>query len=170
MSVTAEILIRDLAERGVRLTRRADRLHVEATPGTVTPELRTLLSENKAVLLAVLSSDPIRDRLRRLADAEAIDAGLVHALPAADIEACAGSADETLRAYLHGIRDADLRERGQRPADETAALCRSCGPVWLAPEVASVAPRVAGWSRVLGCPWCHVRNRQAIPRPRVTCG
>src|SRR5450759_3707185 len=24
--------------------------------------------------------------------------------------------------------------------------------------------------RVLGCPWCHVKNCRAIPRPRVTCG
>ena len=24
--------------------------------------------------------------------------------------------------------------------------------------------------RVLGCPWCHVRNRRAILRPSVTCG
>ena len=171
MSATAETLIHDLAERGVRLTRHAGRLRVEATPGTVTPELRLILLERKADLLAALSADPIRDHLLALADAELIDAGLVHKLPDADVSDCAGLPDETLRSYVHALRDTDLRERGKRPSDETApALCRSCGPIWVHPSVAAAAPVVGAWAHVLGCPWCHVRNCQAIPRLLVACG
>lgn len=88
-----------------------------------------------------------------------------------DASGVAALTDKQLSAYVAMLADADLREHGQRPADETtAALCRSCGPVWLTPEVASVAPVATGWPRLLGCPWCHVRNRRAIPRPSVTCG
>ncbi len=169
MSATAENLIRDLAGRGVRLTAHGDRLRVEAPAGTLTPELREMLAGAKPAILAALAGG-IREHLLTLAGAEGIAPDLIHALDGADVEACAGLADETLRAYVRALADADLRERGQRPADETApALCRACGPVWLAPEVASAAPIVAGWPRVLGCPWCHVRNRDAIPRPLVTC-
>lgn len=92
--------------------------------------------------------------------------GLDHGDPA---DAAALHAD-TLRAYVHALAEADRRERGRCPADETAAaLCRSCGPVFLHPAVAAVAPVAAGWPRVLGCPWCHVQNRRAIPRPLVAC-
>jgi hypothetical protein len=55
------------------------------------------------------------------------------------------------------------------PPDETAAaICQHCGPIWLHPAVGSVAPVVDGWPRVLGCPWCHVKNRDALPRPLLT--
>src|SRR5690606_37310362 len=131
MSASAETLIRELADTGVRLSRRGDRLHVEATPGTVTPELRLTLSERKAELLAAVPADDIPDP-----------------------------------ALASAAADIALRESGKRPPDETApARCRSCGPVWIAPEIARIAPVVAGWPRVLGCPWCHVTNRNAIPRP-----
>ncbi len=99
----------------------------------------------------------LRARLLELADAEGIERAHVEALAPADLDACAGLPDDALRAYLHMLRDAALRARGRVPADETApALCACCGPVWLAPEVAAVAPVVAGWPRVLGCPWCHL--------------
>ncbi len=111
-----------------------------------------------------------RDRLRRLAAAMCLPVALVDGLAGADLAECAGLPDEVLRAYLHMLRDAALRARGRVPADETApALCAHCGPVWLAPDVAAVAPVVAGWPRVLGCPWCHVKNRTATPRPLVAC-
>jgi hypothetical protein len=75
-----------------------------------------------------------------------------------------------LLAYVRVLRDAELRERGQRPDDETApAFCTRCGPIWLHPSVAAVAPMVDGWARVLGCAWCHVTDQCAIPRPPVTC-
>lgn len=78
--------------------------------------------------------------------------------------------DAGLDAYVRCLRDSDLRARGKQPPDETTpGLCRSCGPIWLAPEIAAVAPKVDGLPRVLGCPWCHVKNR-GIPRPLVTCG
>jgi hypothetical protein len=164
-------LLHQLRQSGIRLQPRGDRLHVEAAPGAVTPELRLILTEHKADLLAALSGDALRARLQRIAAADLIDANLVHTLPEADVLDCAGLPDETLRATLRGFRDDDLRERGKRPADETAAaLCRSCGPVWLHPSIAAVVPMTAGWPRLLGCPWCHVRNRRAIPRPLVTCG
>lgn len=113
----------------------------------------------------------IRNRLVGLADSEGIDLALIHSLPDSDAALCADLSDDTLRAYVRALRDSDLRERGQRPEDETGrALCAKCGPLWLHPAVAAVAPTVEGWARVLGCPWCHVTNRRAIPRPLVTCG
>lgn len=79
--------------------------------------------------------------------------------------------DAALDAYVRCLRDSDLHERGKQSPDETKpALCRHCGPIWLAPEVAAVAPKLDGWPIVLGCPWCHVKNRRAIPRPAMTCG
>lgn len=164
-------LLHQLRQSGIRLQPRGDRLHVEAAPGVVTPELRLILTEHKADLLAALSGDALRARLQRIAAADLIDANLVHTLPEADVLDCAGLPDETLRATLRGFRDDDLRARGKRPADETErALCRHCGPIWLHPAVAAAAPAAAGWPRVLGCPWCHPRNRRAIPRPPVACG
>lgn len=88
-----------------------------------------------------------------------------------DASGLAALTDKQLSAYVAMLTDADLRELGKRPSDETAAaLCRSCGPVWLHPVVAAAAPVAAGCPRVLGCPWCHVKNCRAIPRPPVTCG
>jgi len=79
--------------------------------------------------------------------------------------------DAALDAYVRCLRDSDLHERGKKSQDEiTPALCRHCGPIWLAPEVAAVAPKLGGLPRVLGCPWCHVKNRRLIPRPLVKCG
>jgi hypothetical protein len=83
-----------------------------------------------------------------------------------DASGLAALTDKQLSAYVAMLADADRRERGKRAADETAAaLCRSCGPVWLNPSTVDVAPMTAGWPRLLGCPWCHVRNRRAIPAP-----
>ncbi len=81
-----------------------------------------------------------------------------------------GLSARALRAYLVALHETAQRELGNRPLEETAAgLCRYCGPVWLAPEVARAAPTVNGWPLVLGCPWCHVRARQRMPRPSVAC-
>ena len=121
-----------------------------------------------AGMLALLAQ---RDRLHRLADAEGIDPALIDRLDDDDLTGCIGLSTDTLAAYVRALRDSDLRERGKVPADETArALCRSCGPVWVAPEVAAVAPVVDSWPRLLGCPWCHVKNRKAMCRPQVRCG
>lgn len=113
----------------------------------------------------------LRARLFNLADAEDIDPAHVAALTAADLEDCVGESDDFLRSYLAALADSALRNRGHVPEGATAAaLCAHCGPIWLHPSVAAVAPVVAGWPRVLGCPWCHVANAAAIPRPSVTCG
>ena len=73
---------------------------------------------------------------------------------------------DALRTYVRARADSLLRESGRCIADETTpARCQFCGPVWIPSEIAVMAPKIAGWPRVLGCPWCHVRNRDAIPRP-----
>ena len=142
--------------------------HATDTPKTTQ---QTAVLEGSFVARVAQDSDVLRARLLALAEVERIDAGLVRKLPNGDVAECSGLPDETLVAYLRALRDDDLREKGKRIADETApALCVRCGPIWTAPEVASAAPVVDGWPRVLGCPWCHVANRRAIPRPSVTCG
>ena len=134
-----------------------------ATPATPRPESSRVARE-----AAPLSSQI--DRLLAALRAEGLPddwVGRDHG----DAAALTLLGDEVLHAYLLAMADSDLRARGIRPDDETApAVCRSCGPVWVAPEVARVAPEAHGWPLVLGCPWCHVRNRDAIPRPPVTCG
>lgn len=120
---------------------------------------------------ATAQQGDVRGRLIGLADADLFDVALLDGQDDDDLALLAGLDDKVLRAFLRCLHGANLRELGRCPPDETGrALCRSCGPVWIAPEVAKLAPVIAGWPRVLGCPWCHVQNRQAIPRPRVTCG
>ena len=168
MSATAETLIRDLSARGVRLSRNGENLRIVAPRGTLTPELRQTLAEAKPAILAALTTGELRAKLESLALVEGIAAAVVRELPAADVEACAGLSDDTLRAYVRTLRDPDLRERGVVPPDETATIvCRRCGPVYAAPEVARVLPAVRGLPTAAGCPWCHVQNRGAIPRPPV---
>ncbi len=167
--MNAAALIQRCADTGIRLSVDGDRLHVEAEPGTMTTELRALLTNRKADLLTSLSGT--RGHLLALAKAEGMDAGLVHGLPEADVDACAGLPDATLRAYLTAMQDTADRMDGRIPTGETAPiLCIHCGPVWSHHEVAAVLPMVDGWPRALGCPWCHVRKAlKAIPRPPITC-
>lgn len=169
MSATAETLIRSLASRGVRLSRRDDRLRVEAPQGTVTPELRRVLTERKRDLLAALDQ---RLRLATIACEEGLDENLVINLTADELAFCESLDDAAARSYLSVIRDAGVRAGGCVPPDETAvAVCVRCGPVWVHPLVVVVAPHVGGFARVIGCPWCTNRaNGIAIPRPPVTCG
>ncbi|MGO1073876.1 hypothetical protein, partial [Lysobacter sp. CA199] len=95
------------------------------------------------------------------------DADLVAA-----VEAMAHYPDPTalLRTYVRAVlADAD-RALGHRTDDETvAALCRRCGPVWVTPRATAMVPTLAGWPRIVGCPWCRLHSRIAIPRPRVMC-
>jgi len=164
-------MIRQLREDGIRLSRNGDRLHVEARRGALTDDVRAFLVDHKAELLAALDykpTTPIREELERIANAEGIDAAVVLALAEADLATCDGAQHDVLTAYVRAIRNSDLRERGQVPPDETArAQCAGCGPVWVAPEVGAVAPSVAGWARLAGCPWCHIRRRGgAVPHPQ----
>lgn len=118
----------------------------------------------------VARPEDIRERLLAIARYEFLDDELITSLRKSDIMECEGLPHDVLLAYVLTLADADLRERGKCPRDETApALCRHCGPIWIAPEVAAMAPIVDGWARVLGCPWCHVKNRKPLPRPVVAC-
>jgi hypothetical protein len=53
--MNAAVLMRQLADAGIRLSATGDRLHVEAKPGTVTRGLRGLLVNRKIDLLAELT-------------------------------------------------------------------------------------------------------------------
>lgn len=119
----------------------------------------------------VAQESDVRGRLIRIAEADLINVALLDSQDADDLVSLVSRDDNGLRGFLHCLHDDSLRVRGQCPPDETArTLCRSCGPVWIAPEVAALAPIIDGWPRVLGCAWCHVKNRQAMPRPAVNCG
>lgn len=114
----------------------------------------------------VASPGLLREKLRVKADPEGIQPAQMDRLRDEDDAACAGLDSDVLATYIRALAEGDLREHGRVPVDETApALCRRCGPVWVHPAIASVAPVADGWPRLLGCPWCHVRNREAIPRP-----
>lgn len=174
--MTAATLIRELADTGVRLSRRGDRLHVEARPGAITPAVRQRLVECKAELLAALPEpaapvESLRARLRRIAEAENMDPNLADRLPAGEERDYAVLEDDQLVGLLACWRDDSYRERGVPAPDDTAtAFCRGCGPVLLHPSVAALAPAVNGVPRVLGCPWCHHRAKgRRVPRPKVTC-
>lgn len=108
-----------------------------------------------ARLLAILRAENLPDQLL----------GLDHG----DLS---GLADNALRTYVRMLAEEAERKAGNVPADETAmALCRHCGPVWVHPAVAAVAPVIDDTPYLLGCPWCHVRGAgKAIPRPPVACG
>ena len=113
----------------------------------------------------------IRNRLRHIAEAEVVDTSLIDTLPDADVLDCESLSEPARRAFVLMLRDTHLRAQGKCPAGETApALCRKCGPVWLASEVAAHAPNVSGWPVVLGCPWCtYQRQGRGFPRPPVGC-
>lgn len=169
MSATAENLIRSLSARGVQLSRKADRLLVEAPAGTVTTELRQLLADRKGELLAALDQ---RARVSAIAECAGFDPEFTQTLTTEEIDFCAPLDDLAVRSYLHVVRDARLREAGKAPPDETsAAMCSQCGPVLVHAVVARVAPVVDGMPRVIGCPWCTNRARGLpIPRPPLSCG
>jgi hypothetical protein len=113
----------------------------------------------------------LRARLLDLAKATDRNPAMVDRIPVGDLPAYAGMNDAQLTALLSMLTDAAARERGMTPGSDTAAiLCRSCGPVWAHPAVASALPIVDGWPCALGCPWCFIRKRGLpIPRPRVSC-
>lgn len=84
--MTAVTLIRELADTGVRLSATGDRLHVEAKPGTVTPELRDRLKTHKAELLPLIRT---RDHLLSIARTLGLPDVLVLDLPAGELQATA---------------------------------------------------------------------------------
>lgn len=69
--MNAATLIRELAGAGIRLTPNGERLRVEAKPGAVNAEMRTLIANRKADLLAELDRARHRTREERRACVEA---------------------------------------------------------------------------------------------------
>jgi|GEM_PF-3164416 len=174
MTAIAVSLIRDFQARGIDISRNGDRLRVKAAPELLTEDVRAFIASHKLEILAALheadASLTVRRMLADAAQAEGIDEVLVQHLSSGEVEACAALAPQELRPYVRCLRDSKLRQQGTAPPHESApGMCRRCGPVWLSPAVARAAPVVDGWPRVLGCPWCHVKDRRSIPRPRVAC-
>lgn len=168
-------LIKRLAGDGIRLTAKGDRLHVVAPPGAVTDDLRALLANRKADLVAELTG--LRATLLTLAEAECLDAGLVRALPESELTAIAEQlADydanrlrEALTVYLRTLaEDTAMRAGELPPAYDTPAMCHHCGPVWLPGAQVAVLEVMDGWPTCWGCPWCfiHPGNGMKIPRPK----
>lgn len=82
-------LIRQCQSAGIQLHARGDRLHIEAPPGSLTPELRQALADYKADLLALHA---IRARLRTLGRSLGIPREVVDELPLEELEAAAQQA------------------------------------------------------------------------------
>jgi hypothetical protein len=55
--MTALELLNDMRSRDIQLECRGDKLHVSAPKGTVTPEIRATLVEQKDALMALLSEE-----------------------------------------------------------------------------------------------------------------
>ena len=79
MSAAAHELIRSLEERGIYLEVVEDRLRVDAPKGSLTPELREMLTQKKPELVSALKADWADDARK-----------LIDALP-----------DESLRVLMH---------------------------------------------------------------------
>ncbi len=106
--MTATAMLIDLHRSGIRLEARGDRLHVEAKPGTFTDDLRRLLTEHKADLLAELSkpesvttTTDTRARLHRLVAGEGLSPGCVDTIPDDELHLYAELDDDELRLPLH---------------------------------------------------------------------
>lgn len=156
--MSAIALLNEIKAAGIVVTADGDRLHVEAKPGTITPEIRDRMKAHKPALLAVFRR---RAELFDLAMLEGIDLAHVHRLDDADVLAIPGDYTErNLRAYLRALvasaaMDGGLIPSGWRGAQ--AAICDGCGPVLLWPG----AP-----DRLKACPWCFRHKAgKAIPRP-----
>ena len=162
--MTAIALLAELKMSGVRLSRKGDRLHVEARPGILTAELRERLTASKPALLVLLSApNVIREKLLMLAADERVPAIIVQGLRGEDVAACVGCTDNELRGYLRALARSARMDAGFVPDSYTVAdRCPLCGPVWL-PEPMHPEART--------CPWCSQRKAgKAIPRPPVACG
>jgi hypothetical protein len=116
--MTATVLLIDLSRSGIVLEARGDRLHVEAKPGTITDDLRRLLIEHKAELLAELAKPMnIRAHLHRLADSVGVEGCIVDRLDDGDVKACDGLSDGELTAWLrHWFTCTDCGHAQRAPA------------------------------------------------------
>ncbi len=167
--MSAGTILETLRRHGVSIRREGDRLKLKPADGTVPADVVELARAHKPELLALLPDTrpriELRDRLRRLAEVEGLPRALVDRLTAADLHPDHGAHllnDAGLRRWLHVLQEGGGMRQGIVPAGWTqACTCARCGPVLLW----TGAP-----SRVLGCPWCHVRRAGGpVPRPAVTC-
>lgn len=55
--MTAAKLLADLRAQGIRLAINGDRIHIDAPKGKLTPELRAVIVEHKAEILAILAAE-----------------------------------------------------------------------------------------------------------------
>jgi TubC N-terminal docking domain len=121
--VNAATIVADLHRAGIRLSCNGDRLHIEAKPGTITPEIRDRLAANKPELLAWLESpEAIRMRLLAIAQVEGIPTRFVQELPAGALVGCDRYSDELLGRWLH------YRAASADPGHVVACSCRA----WIA--------------------------------------
>src|SRR5256714_15478901 len=66
--MTARELLTQLKTRGVEIKPNGDRLVMDAPKGTITPELRTALSKNKADLLTILNAPAVEEKPAAVAE------------------------------------------------------------------------------------------------------
>ena len=92
--MTAALLLHDLADAGIRVSSRGDKLRVSAAPGKLTEELKARLLREKPSLLAELRRRNERPVVRFRLD------------PAAGWASAIGAPGETTESLI-----ADLRER-----------------------------------------------------------
>lgn len=101
----------------------------------------------------------IRTHLLALVTDEGLPDGLVHGLDDADVAACAGLPDNTLRAYLRALEAGGQMDRGLCPpawGEPVTRTCEGCGPVLLWADCPDV---------VKACPWCF-RRKAGKPYPK----
>lgn len=140
-----------------------------ATPATLATlparPSRKVAESQESQGVAIAKAGEQRAHLLALADDEGLPAELVHGLDDADVAACNGLSDGTLRAYLRAVERRQRMDAGMVPLDwgePVTRTCEGCGPVLLW----ATCPAV-----VKACPWCFRRKAgKAIPRPAVQCG
>ena len=165
------ITLPELEQAGIVASIADGKLRLSAPAGRLTAELRDRIARQRDALLRELTrrqrqaAAGLRPHLLALANDEGLPAALVHALPDADVTACAGLPDDTLRAYLRALEAGQQMDAGMVPpgwGEPVACTCEGCGPVLLWPDCPP---------RVKACPWCARRKAgKVIPRPLVACG
>lgn len=151
------VTLSELEQAGIVASIADGKLRLSAPAGRLTAELRDRIACQRDALLGELTrrqrqtTAALRAHLLELAENEGLPAVLVDHLPDAEVVACTGEADPTLRAYLRALAAAERLDRGLPPlewGEPVARVCKGCGPVLLWAE----SPPV-----VTACPWCFRR-------------
>jgi hypothetical protein len=131
--MNAATLIRQLTDAGIRLSPNGERLRVEGKPGTVTPELRALIVNRKADLLAELGHARDAARATRQAKVEAelrahLEMQLAFDVTETPLKAGPGEPVSVVLAVRHGehILSGELHVPRERWA--TAVFLRTVDP------------------------------------------